>query len=115
MDEKLRILGTIWSVISILMMLVAIAMIALVAFGLFIDYLHWSDLGAFLSVGAYCVVTALAIAAGGAIKRRRPWARTTIIVLSIIVMFGFPIGTVIGGYSLWILLSDDAREAFANG
>jgi uncharacterized Tic20 family protein len=113
MDGKLQIVGTIWSVISILMMLVAFAMIAFVAFGLFIDYLHWSDLGVFMFVGTYCVVTALAIAAGGAIKQRRPWARTTIIVLSIIIMFGFPIGTVIGGYSLWILLSDDARAAFA--
>jgi len=114
MDGKLQIVGTIWSVVGALMLIVAIVMIAGLAFGVFINLFHTSDLPLLvLSVGSFCAATILVIAAGKAVKVRRPWARMAIIVLSILSLIFFPIGTAVGGYSLWILLSAEGSAAFA--
>jgi len=50
--------------------------------------------------------------AAGALKERKPWARTTIIVLSALNILQFPIGTAIGVYSLVVLFDVDVVEAF---
>ncbi len=34
-------------------------------------------------------------------KRMKPWARTMSNLMGIVMLFAFPIGTVIGGYLLW--------------
>jgi hypothetical protein len=44
----------------------------------------------------------------------QPWARILIIVLSLMHVFLFPIGTVLGGFGLWILLGADAKTAFGD-
>ncbi len=52
------------------------------------------------------------IIAGRGLLNRRPWARTLAIVLSVIGLLNFPIGTAIGAYSLWVLLNDETRRLF---
>jgi hypothetical protein len=42
----------------------------------------------------------------------RPWARIAGIVLSIFHLVGFPFGTVIGVYGLWVLFSKDTEPLF---
>ncbi|HET6566939.1 MAG TPA: hypothetical protein VFG50_03175 [Rhodothermales bacterium] len=64
-------------------------------------------------LGIVFVVLALPSLIGGwGLLNRRSWARTLIIVLSVIDLFSFPIGTAIGGYSLWVLFQDEARAEF---
>ena len=41
---------------------------------------------------------------GTAIKEHQNWGRIAGIILAIIMLFGFPIGTIIGGYILWSLI-----------
>ena len=41
---------------------------------------------------------------GQSIKEHKDWARTVGIVLSVLQLFGFPIGTLVGGYVLWQLI-----------
>lgn len=41
---------------------------------------------------------------GKSIKEHKPWARTVGIIVSVLQLFGFPIGTLVGGYVLWCLL-----------
>ena len=48
---------------------------------------------------------------GIALLRQRPWARLVIIVVSVLLLFEFPIGTLLGGFGLWVLLS----QRWANG
>jgi hypothetical protein len=52
------------------------------------------------------------ILAGRGLLQRRPWARTLAIVLSVIGLLNFPLGTAIGAYSLWVLLNDETRRLF---
>jgi hypothetical protein len=51
---------------------------------------------------------------GIGLYQRRPWARIGGIVLSIIDLFGVPIGTIIGIYGLWVLFSKDTERVFSH-
>jgi hypothetical protein len=52
------------------------------------------------------------IIAGIGLQRRRKWARILTIILSVINLFNFPVGTALGGYSLWVLLNDQSTSYF---
>ncbi len=58
------------------------------------------------------IISLPSIIAGVGLRRRREWARILTIVLSVINLFGSPIGTAIGGYGLWVLLNDQSRAYF---
>jgi hypothetical protein len=54
---------------------------------------------------------ALGIVAGWGLLERQPWARMLAIVLGFLVLFHFGLGTVLGIYTLWVLLpAESARE-----
>lgn len=52
------------------------------------------------------------IAAGFGLMTYRPWARMLTVVLSLLHLLNFPFGTALGGYGLWVLLSDEGRILF---
>lgn len=41
---------------------------------------------------------------GKAIQKHKEWARIVGIILAILILFAFPIGTLVGGYILWCLI-----------
>jgi hypothetical protein len=49
---------------------------------------------------------------GYGLLQLKPWARIVGIVLSAISLINIPIGTVIGIYGLWVLLSKDTERLF---
>jgi hypothetical protein len=69
-----------------------------------------------LIMGTVFVVLALAallyVATGIGLWRRQEWARWVTIVLSVLGLFNFPIGTIIGLLVLWFLLRDDVQAEF---
>jgi hypothetical protein len=71
-------------------------------------------LGVGLGVGFLLVVLSIpGIAGGWGLLKFKSWARILIIILSIIDLLNVPIGTVVGGYSLWVLLQDETEKLFA--
>lgn len=69
--------------------------------------------GIVIAVGVFVGLLAIPnIIAGRGLLNRRPWARTLAIVLSVIGLLNFPIGTIVGAYSLWVLLNDETRRLF---
>jgi hypothetical protein len=42
----------------------------------------------------------------------RNWARWLAVIISILSLFAFPIGTVIGAVTIWYLFKEDIRESF---
>lgn len=71
-----------------------------------------SAVGAF--VGALLTILGLpGIVAGFGLLACKPWARYLAIVLSILNLLNVPVGTVMGSYSLWVLLQDTAATYFA--
>lgn len=66
-----------------------------------------------------CAVVALfelvGVYAGWALMAYQPWARPFNIVLSIFDLLSIPIGTLIGGYSLWVLFRPETVALFEGG
>jgi hypothetical protein len=67
--------------------------------------------GGFLSIflGA---MAALQLIAGWGLLQRKPWARILTIVLGVISLIRFPLGTLLGIYTLWVLLSKEGAAQF---
>lgn len=66
-----------------------------------------------VSVGGFLIVLALPeLLAGIGLLRRRSWGRVLTIIVSFLNLLNFPIGTIIGGYSLWVLFQESATAYF---
>ncbi len=67
-----------------------------------------------LSVGLFLVLLGLpGLVAGYGLLQRKPWARMLAIVLGVLNLANVPVGTIVGAYTLWILLDEDAVHHFA--
>jgi len=50
--------------------------------------------------------------AGVGLLKRQSWARILALVLAILGLINFPIGTAVGIYALWVLLQTDVSDHF---
>ncbi len=68
-------------------------------------------LGTFgLVLGVFLALLSLPQLVGGiGLLARKNWARYLLIVTSAFGLFAFPVGTVLAGYSLWVLTNDDTK------
>lgn len=65
------------------------------------------------SVAIFLAILSLpGILAGIGLLMRKNWGRILAIVVGILNLVNFPIGTVIGVYTLWVLLQDTAAAVF---
>jgi hypothetical protein len=62
--------------------------------------------------GAYVVLGIFSWVVGWHLRRLRNWARVAAIVLSSIGLLGFPLGTIINAYILYLMLSQKGRRIF---
>ena len=61
-----------------------------------------------LLIGGFLAVLALPEIIGGwGLLAQKQWARVLVIVLGILHLLNFPFGTMLGAYTLWVLLSKD--------
>jgi hypothetical protein len=66
------------------------------------------------ALGTFLLLLSLpGIIAGLGLLKYRQWARILTIVLSALNLMNFPIGTVLGIYGLWVMLSDEGSRLFA--
>jgi hypothetical protein len=61
------------------------------------------------------LISTLAIIGGTGLLGRRSWARVLVIVLGCLYLLSFPLGTVVGIYTLWALTKSEARAALSPG
>jgi hypothetical protein len=47
---------------------------------------------------------------GWGLLKRRPWARMLVLIVSFFDLLNFPIGSLLGGYSIWVLMNDESRH-----
>jgi hypothetical protein len=65
--------------------------------------------------GAFFVVLAVpGLLAGYGLLIRASWGRVLAIVVGVLGLFNFPVGTVIGIYALWVLLQNSATDYFTS-
>jgi hypothetical protein len=58
------------------------------------------------------IISLPSILAGWGLLNFKEWARILTIILAILHLFGFPIGTAIGVYSLWVLFNQQTLPLF---
>lgn len=59
------------------------------------------------------VLSVPGLLAGYGLLRRREWGRILAIVVALLNLFNFPLGTLLGVYTLWVLLQTNANKLFA--
>ena len=65
------------------------------------------------ALSAFLLVLSLpALVIGIGLLQRRAWARVAGIVISLLNLFNFPFGTLIGVYGLWVLFAKDTERVF---
>lgn len=52
---------------------------------------------------------------GAALLMYKNWGRYLVLVISVLELFNIPIGTAVGGYSIWVLVQDETVELFDRG
>lgn len=60
------------------------------------------------------VVLAILVATGRGLRALRPWVRAPVVVLSVLGLLAFPVGTIINAYILWLVLSAKGRVVLSH-
>jgi hypothetical protein len=60
----------------------------------------------------YLGLGALSIAVGRGLRTLQPWARTVCLILSFLGLLGFPVGTLVNAYILYLLISAQGKRVF---
>jgi len=62
---------------------------------------------------AFLALVSIPCVIGGVgLLKLRSWAQTLMIVMSVVSLLNFPIGTAVGIYGLWILLNKETKPLF---
>jgi len=124
MRDQVSVVGILWIILGILTILVSAFIGLLGGGGVLMGILnvgHDRDAaaagtilaGVFGIIAIFIFVMGLvALLAGMGLRKWRPWARIVTIILSILNLLSFPIGTAIGIYSLVVLFNEEVVAAF---
>ncbi|MEJ2599260.1 MAG: hypothetical protein P8Z00_13070 [Anaerolineales bacterium] len=116
MDTHIKVLGWLYIVLGVLGLLgTGVVVLILVGSGLISgDQTAISVLVIVAAiVGGFLVLVSLpGIVAGAGLLGYRPWARILTLILGILNLPGFPVGTVLGVYTLYVLLDDETARLF---
>jgi hypothetical protein len=119
MDTHTKVLGWLYIVMGVLGMLGA-GLIIFILIGSGLISGDRTAISVLLIVSAFIggfltLVSLPGIIAGFGLLAYRPWARILALVLGILNLPGFPLGTILGVYTLYVLLDDETAQRFASG
>jgi len=60
----------------------------------------------------FAVLSIPGIIAGIGLFKRKEWARILTLIISVLDLFNFPLGTAVGVYSIWALVQPETVEHF---
>ena len=128
LSRHLPVLALLWAIYSVLRMLAGGTMIFGWPFflhGYFIrrrpfgfPFFGWLSSGFLLrgmmaGVGTgVLLLGALGVAAGWGLWHRKSWARVLALILGFLALLRFPLGTSLGIYTLWVMLSREAGAEY---
>lgn len=114
MSKHLDLLGYFYLALGVLGVLAAFGILILVVGG----GLLTGDQEAILITGVVGTVIAAFMTlvslpgfiAGYGLLKRRSWVRPLVLVLAILNVFNFPLGTALAFYTFWVLLQDETAQ-----
>jgi hypothetical protein len=119
MKRQITTLGVLYIIFGLLGMLVAIIFFNALAGRAPIPgtaRLPFSTRG-FGSVLAFffTIVSVPAVIGGVALLLRQSWARVLLLILGFVNVFNIPLGSILGIYTIWVLMSDEATQILDSG
>lgn len=125
MEKQIQVLGILHIVYSSIALLSG-AMVFLLFFGtgVFVGHLHEVQTspvnvpGLMFTVGAVIalilvIVSIPGIVGGIGLLKRKEWARILVLVVGFIDLLHIPLGTLLGIYTIWALMNDEAIKLFS--
>ena len=116
MDTQVKVLGWLFLLLGIFGLLGAACLFIIISGSGFIsgdDVAIRVTLLVSIVIAGFIVVTSIpGIITGIGLLQFRPWARILGVVLGVINLPGFPLGTILGVYALIVLLNDDVNPLF---
>jgi hypothetical protein len=117
-ERHVHLLGIFASLWGALALLVGVSML-LLATAAIVQVADSAGLAAGLTAGLFLVVAVFALIWGGAhlwaallLRKRKPLGRVLMLGLAVVNLLIIPIGTALGVYALWILLTNEGRRLF---
>jgi hypothetical protein len=120
--EHYRVLAILHIVYSSLIGLGGIAAIVVgkVIFGWFFQFIPHNGpppppfVGAIVQIVGWFILArgVLGVVAGVGLLQRSPWARVWILVVGFLSLLSLPVGTALGIYTIWVLLSNGAEQEY---
>ncbi len=116
MEKHVNVVAALHLGLSIIGLLVALSLTAIL--GLALSFIEDPDVARILPVVFNVLVWVIVllslpgVAAGIGLFKRKEWARILALVLSVIKILNVPIGTVVGVYSIWVLVHEDTQAIF---
>jgi hypothetical protein len=65
---------------------------------------------AVIAAGFFLITSVPDIIGGIGLVKRQSWARILVLILSVLKLINFPLGTIVGVYSIWVLMQDEAIQ-----
>lgn len=126
MREHIRILGILNVVMGCFVALIGVVVLIVMGgvAGLVTATADAQDAGiggpviAAIGVGVaifFLVMASPTIIGGWGLIKFKPWSRILMIVVSVLHLFHIPLGTALGVYGLWVLLSDEGKRVLDTG
>ncbi len=119
METHIKVVAILHLVFSGMMMLVGLMVAILVVSGGLISgdktaIAITSGLGFFFAVLFICLSVPAILGAVGTLKLKN-WGRILLIIVGILNLPGFPVGTALGAYTLWVLFQKETESLFSGG
>ena len=117
MEQHIKILGILFIVSGVLSIMFGLVIVT-IFFGSGILSGNERLLAVFTiistAIASFSFVTGIPEIIGGwGLLNRRSWSRILIIIMSIINLIGFPVGTALGIYGLWVLFKPESEKILA--
>lgn len=116
MKQHVNILGWTYIVLGALGILLAIVLaVFLVGIGILTGDQTANNILTIVAIvvgGISALLSVPGVIAGIGLLNTRPWARVLTIILGILNLPGFPVGTLLGVYSLYVMLDDETSTLF---
>jgi len=116
MEKHINIVAALQIGFSILGLIIGILIFTILYFvGDFVDE---TEAQAVLTIIANIIMVVIVILsipgiiAGIGLLKRKEWARILTLILSVIDLINFPVGTAVGAYSIWAMVQPEVVEQF---
>lgn len=118
LEMHVRVLGWLYILSNSIFLLLGLTGLVFLT-GLGVVSGDWEATGVLAFIGgvgfAFLAVLALpGMLAGYGLLKRTSWARVLALVVAVLGLINFPIGTAIGIYTFWVVLQEDTVEYFAS-